>query len=127
MHRTYLTVMAALLGAFTLMAATIIPVVLPSYSFTSTVTVPISNSDLQPMYLTAVEIVFAAASSNTVSISHVSPGVTNKLLTVSDASMSTLTWYVPRPLFLKDGDSLVVACTATNSAIMKLSAEKYKN
>jgi len=108
-------------------AATVIPVVLPTYTFTTTVDVPISNSDLQPMYLTALEMSFAGQVANTASVAHISDGRTNALLEVSSATMQTLTWYVPRPLFLKDGDILRVTNTDGSEAVLKLSAEKYRN
>lgn len=113
--------------ALTAVAATVIPVKLPVQTFTTTVDVPISNSDLQPMYLTAIEMSFAAEVANTCTIEHVSSGRTNKLLEVTSATMQTMTWYVPRPLFLNDGDIVRITNTDGSEAVAKLSAEKYRN
>ena len=107
--------------------AAVVPVVMPAYTFTTTTTIDISNQDLQPSYLTAVELSFAAAVNNTFTLEHISPGATNILVTGSSATMQSLIWYAPKPLFLKDGDSLVPTNTDGSQAVLKLSVEKYKN
>lgn len=101
-------------------------VVLPDYTFTSAVVIPISNSDLQPSYLTAIEMSFGTAQANTCQLIHTRDGVEHILVAATD-TMKTLTWYPPRPLFLKDGDSLTLTNSVAVEAYLNLSTEKYKN
>jgi hypothetical protein len=121
----------AILGALCLAAfvavAAVVPVVTDAHVFTTTVDIPITNSDLQPSYITAAQLSFPSGVNNTFTLDHISDGVTNRLVTGSDAAMQSLTWYAPRPLFLKDGDVLRATNTDATQATLKLSIEKYKN